>query len=38
MDTVSWIVVIGMMNVLVGLVWYLQTKDQRSNNSDPFED
>lgn len=29
MDTVGWIVVIGLMNVLVGLVWFLQVKDKK---------
>ena len=29
MDTISWIAVIGMMNILVALVWFLQTKDAK---------
>lgn len=33
MDIVNWIVVIGLMNVLVGLVWFLQVKDNKKPNS-----
>lgn len=29
MDIVNWIVVIGLMNVLVGLIWFLQVKDKK---------
>lgn len=33
MDIVNWIVVIGLMNVLVGLVWFLQVKDKKDQSA-----
>ncbi|WP_370400962.1 hypothetical protein [Sulfitobacter sp. JB4-11] len=33
MDTESWIVVIGLMNVLVGLLWVLQTKGKTKRDT-----
>ena len=33
MDIVNWIVVIGMMNILVGLVWVLQTSSKKNSET-----
>ncbi len=37
MDIVNWIVVIGLMNVLVGLIWFLQVKDKKDMDGNRSE-